>query len=230
MRFRVAAPLLLAALLSPAVLACGAAPDSPQNPAPIDPATSSGEPPAEVPTLAVPDPTPAAPTYPEGPFGNEQGRIFPDLTFQGYRDGKGAWVDLAMHDYFDPDGSKGVRAIYILIVAQWCSVCQSEARRTPSTYDKYRAKGARFLMLLEQDVSRKPATKLTVDQWHSTFSTIDFDLGADPKALAMPASSTGFPTCLLIDPRTMKVVKNIPGVTTDGSIPGLDALIARNGG
>jgi len=219
----------LALLFSSAAFGCGAAPDSAGDPgenAPPDPAVTD---PASDPVLVVPVPE-ATPTYPDGPYGNEQGRIFPDLTFPGYRDGKGEWVDMAMHDSYDPDGSKGVTAVYILIVAQWCGVCQSEARALPSIYPAYKEKGARFIMVLEQDNARKPATKLTIDQWKSSFKTINFDLGLDAKALAMPASSTGFPTCLLIDPRTMKIVKNIPGVTSDGSIPGIDALIKKNGG
>jgi hypothetical protein len=211
------------ALLAAAALGCGAAPSS------NDPGTTTADPP---PSNEETPPTvdePPALEYPSGPYGKAQGNVFPDVAFEGYRDGDGEWTTLHMLDLFDPDGAKGVRGIYVVVAAQWCGVCQQEAMRLPKSYPAWKGRGARFLMVLGQDNARKPALQSTVDAWQSRFH-LPFDVGADPKLEFLPPGATGFPTCYVIDPRTMKIVRVLPGVTSDGSIPGLDAVIKRNGG
>ncbi|MGZ5969730.1 MAG: peroxiredoxin family protein [Polyangiales bacterium] len=218
--------ILLALALSSSLVACGASPD--QGPT-TDPQTEdppAADPPSDQPPAEQP---PAQPAYPAGTTGLKQGQIFPDVSFEGYRDGTGDWTSLAMHDYFDPDGSKKVTGLYIVVSAQWCAVCQQEAGIKPKEYPDWLKRGARFLMVLGQDNSGKPAQKLTVDQWQTRFH-LNFDVGADPKLEFLPKDATGFPTCFVVDPRTMKIVRMLPGVTSDGSIPGLDAIVRRNGG
>jgi hypothetical protein len=196
--------------------------------APLDPAPPAA---AETPPVDEQPPIeePKALAYPEGPYGKAAGDVFPDVTFDGYRDGTGEWTALHMLDYFDPNGDKGIRAVYVVVAAQWCGVCQQEAARLPKTYPAWKERGARFLMVLGQDNTNKPATQLTVDAWQMRFK-LPFDVGADPKLSFLPIGATGFPTCYVIDPRTMKVVKMLPGITSDGSIPGLDTVLKRNGG
>lgn len=176
-----------------------------------------------------PEPEPAPLAYPDAPYGQVQGSVFPNSQFDGYRDGAGEWTKLSMLDYFDPTGEKGVRALYVVVAAQWCGVCQQEAARLPRSYPSWKERGARFLMVLGQDSSRGPATQSTVDAWQGRFE-LPFDVGADPELKFLPPGATGFPTCYVVDPRTMKIVRVLPGITSDGSIPGLDALIRRNGG
>jgi hypothetical protein len=217
--------LLVWSLSLVSLVGCGAAPN---EPAPGEPAPEA--PPSEAPSAQPPSDTPPPPpAYPSGTTGLAQFNVFPDVTFEGYRDGKGDWTTLAMHDYFDPDGSKKITGLYIVVSAQWCAVCQQEAQYLPTAYPDWLKRGARFLMVLGQDNSAKPATKLTVDQWQSKFH-LNFDVGADPKLQFMPKTASGFPTCFVVDPRTMKITRVLPGVTSDGSIPGLEPLVKRNGG
>jgi hypothetical protein len=177
------------------------------------------------------DAAPAPPAYPDGPYAKTKGKTYPDVPLAGYHEGKGEWTSISMSDYFDSDGSKGVNAIYVLIVAQWCSVCMQEAAQLPALYDeRWKGRGAKFVMAMAQDRSGKSPTKATVDQWKAAYPQIDFELVLDAKASTLPPSYTGFPTALLIDPRTMRVLDVFNGVTSDGSIPGLEALLTRNGG
>src|SRR5215468_5049038 len=54
-------------------------------------------------------PVDTAPAYPDGPYDYlHKGDVFPNIHFQGYRDGVGAWTDFTMSDFWDPDGSKGI--------------------------------------------------------------------------------------------------------------------------
>lgn len=210
MRVLAALPLVL--------VACGSA--SPES------ADSVTESPSVVSVEKLP---PLALAYPEGPYGKTVNAIFPEVTFEGYRDGDGEWSTLSMLDYFDPEGAKGIHAIYVVVAAQWCGVCQQEAARLPKSYPALKERGARFLMVLGQDNTRRPSTKLTIDAWQSRFH-LTFDVGNDPKLQFLPPGATGFPTCYVIDPRTMKILKVLPGITSDGSIPGLEPLLQRNGG
>lgn len=75
-----------------------------------------------------------------------------------------------------------------------------------------------------------PATRASVDSWISAYRC-NYDVVVDPKMTIFPAGSgtVGLPYNLVVDPRTMKIVKIIQG---DG--PGVDsavkAVITTNGG
>ncbi|MEO7096065.1 MAG: hypothetical protein ABI175_22580 [Polyangiales bacterium] len=99
-------------------------------------------------------------TYPDGPYGLARGNVFPNLPFKGYREGKGEWTDIEMLDYYDPDGSRGIHAIYITVSAEWCPVCKEDAKVLPGWYEShYKPRGARFITSILQTFDRKPATK-----------------------------------------------------------------------
>lgn len=67
---------------------------------------------------------PPAPEYPAGPYGKTVGQTAPNLCFDGYRDGvagkeKGEWTKICLGDYYDPDGTRGIRAIRLGGAALW---------------------------------------------------------------------------------------------------------------
>lgn len=172
---------------------------------------------------------PAALTYPDGPYGLARGNVFPNLQFKGYRNGKGAWTDIHMLDYYDPDGSRGVNAIYIAVSAEWCPVCKEDAKVFPGWYEShYKPRGARFMTSIIETSDRKPATKAAVDLWVSAYAP-NFDIVADPDALTFPETFTALPVNFLINPRTMVIFR----VFNNGSdftrgIPGLGLLLDQN--
>jgi hypothetical protein len=79
-----------------------------------------------------------------------------------------------------------------------------------------------------EDESRSPATKATVDLWISTYK-LNHDVCADPTESLAGGGSIGLPYNVIVDPRTMKVVKIIEG---DGpSVEStINALVKTNGG
>ncbi len=82
------------------------------------PGAPKDDPSAADPVLVVPDPQPTL-TYPEGPYGKNVGQVEPNMTWKGYVDGKGDWTDISLIDYYDPDGSKGVKALKLELAATW---------------------------------------------------------------------------------------------------------------
>jgi hypothetical protein len=170
--------------------------------------------------------------YPVGPYANFAGRTFAPLTFPGYAEGSTTWGTLATRDWFDPDGSKGIKGIVIIAAAQWCAVCQSEAHWVPKAYvDTYKARGARFLTVMIQDAKYAPATKIVADQWRDAFS-IPFAIGIDPKLTTIPpdVGAVKLPYTYVIDPRTMKIEQVYSAAIAPSTIPALETVLARNGG
>jgi hypothetical protein len=76
-----------------------------------DPGTDSTPPPD--------DTAPPTATYPAGPYGKTVGSVIANLSWKGYRNGTGAWGDIALLDYYDPDGTRGYRALKINLAALW---------------------------------------------------------------------------------------------------------------
>ena len=185
-------------------------------------------------TFIPDDPPTVVDGYPAGPFGLKKGQIFPNLTLHGYRDGAGAWTDITLKDFFDPDGAKGINGIYLTVSAPWCAGCVAEAKAFPALYrDKYQPKGAHLITALVQDAASKPATQKTVDAWIAAYGT-NYDVVADPDLITvrMDPTSSGslaLPYNYVIDPRTMRITQiNAGPIFTGGTIVGLDELLAKN--
>ena len=188
------------------------------------------------PDTAVPDAGPSETTivdgYPAGPYEAIAGAVFPPLSLAGFPDGSTTWGTLSMREYFDPDGAKGVRGVVVIVAAEWCEVCKGEARWEPNAYlTNYRAKGARFITPLVQDVNHKPATRATATTWRDVFSipyavAIDPDLATLPKGLG----ALKLPYVFVIDPRTMRVEHVYSAAQPPPTLPALDTVLARNAG
>jgi hypothetical protein len=168
--------------------------------------------------------------YPAGPYDKVAGAVFPPLTLDGYRDGTTAWTKLSMKDYFDADGTKGIRGVVVIVAAQWCGVCQNEAKWVPTAYTtNYKAKGARFLTALVQDLNHKPANQAVADSWREYYA-IPYAVAIDPTLATLPKGmgTLSLPYMFVIDPRTMRIEKVYSAAQPPPTIPALDTVLARN--
>lgn len=168
--------------------------------------------------------------YPVGPYGKKEGAIFPPLSFSGYRDGSTVWTTISMREYFDPDGSKGVRGVLVIAAAQWCGVCQNEVKWvTPAYVGNYRDRGAKFLTTLLQDGEHRPSTQATATLWRDVYS-IPYAVAIDPDLDTLPSDGgvLTLPYTYVIDPRSMRITKVSSAAQTPPTIPALDAVIEKN--
>ena len=135
----------------------------------VTPTDDTGTPPEDT-TPPEEDVAPAL-TYPDGPYGLKVGNIFPNLSFQGYKDAAGDFIDgMDMLAYYDPDGARGITGIYFVVGAQWCPPCNTEADHLPLWYTtSYKDRGARIVTAIIQQSSKDtsgrylPAVQATVD-------------------------------------------------------------------
>lgn len=220
---------LAAALLLGLVVGCGSSSTNTTNGTPTDDTGSTED------TAPAEDAAPWL-TYPEGPYGLNLNNIFPNVTLNGYRDGKAGsleWTELKMIDYYDPTGERGVNAILVIVSAEWCGPCKEEAKDLPGFYtNTYKPRGAKFLTAMIENASGKPADQAVVDRWMKTYNT-NFDIAADPEGSVMLPKTDpkwGIPRNYIVDPRTMKIVRVNSGVNPDATtIPGLKVLLDANG-
>jgi len=187
-RLRLASALLLLGLLTFALAACSSSSGT---------GSSSG----------------ASCTYPAGPYGTVVGSVVdPSLHWQGFVDDSGQAQDVSMRDYFDCDGSKGVRALLLDESATWCIDCETEAAQiSPLVPAKWKSEGIAVVTLMAQDQQQNAATLDTALSWRNEYALTAGAVCADPQWTTKlwggaPASGNGFPTNAVIDPRTMKIV------------------------
>jgi hypothetical protein len=175
----------------------------------------------------------AAPDYPDGPFGTEEGDTVANACFKGFRNPQTVAHDessletVAFSDYYDPTGSKGVRLLLINTAAVWCSACRTEHEGLSAKNDEYGPQGLRIVSTLFQDAAGNPATIQDLDNWVETFSS-DYAMLLDPDyQLGAYASAQTAPLNMVVDARTMKIEKKLLGDQPTILWPFIDAALAQ---
>lgn len=159
------------------------------------------------------DPISSAAAYPSGPYGVAVGDVLQDATFFGYQNAEasesGQLETFSLSDFYDPDGEKGIRAIYISVSASWCPPCQAEAKALPEMIESLEKDGlavAFFQDLYEGSVVGSPATQRDLDRWLKRYK-LPFPVVLDPKAkMSAYFDRNSIPYSLVVDPRTMKIL------------------------
>lgn len=178
-------------------------------------------------------------TYPAGPYGDQPGDIVDGtLSWQGYVDDATQPSTVTMADYFDCDGTKGIRALLVDESAVWCGDCVNQAMMIePLLSAQWKTEGVKLLVLMAQNADTAhpaPATIGDALTWRNEFALVTGSaVCADPqwteKTWGIAPSSgavNGFPTDAIVDPRTMKIVAVQPA-SVFGTI---DNLAKANGG
>jgi thiol-disulfide isomerase/thioredoxin len=152
-----------------------------------------------------------------------------DASFRGYVERSTTASTIALRDYSDPDGAKGINAVLIIVSATWCIACQYEARTLEREIaDGWGALGIRVLTLMTEDTAANPATEATALEWKKRYKLDSVAVAADPGRTFELAGKLGtsLPTKIVIDPRTMKIVDVQEGF--NGKYPALLALAQAN--
>jgi len=166
-------------------------------------------------------------SLPVGPYGEMPGNtVSPQLVFQGYADQSAQAGSVALADYFDCDGTKGINAILIDESATWCGPCQDEAGDLVQHEASWQAKGIRVLTLMVENASSQPATLQTASEWKQAFG-LNTAVAADPNfSFYGSGPEVGLPLQLVVDPRTFKIIDRQEGFSGEYSV--VENLAAQN--
>jgi hypothetical protein len=157
-----------------------------------------------------------AENYPPGPYGTRVGSVIENLAFLGWRDPARVNYDVEkletvrLSDFYDPEGERGVRYLWINASAVWCGVCRAEMQdiRAQNIYSELGARGLQLVGTLFEDNDSRPARPSDLKLWGSLPEhSIEFPLLLDPGfKLGAFFTSDATPLNLMIDARTMKVL------------------------
>lgn len=158
-----------------------------------------------------------APSYPEGPYGGEEGDTVENACFRGFRapntiePSPERLETLAFSDFYDPQGTKGVRLLMLNTAAIWCQPCQNEHEGLDERVAELGPKGLAVLSALFQNARHEPAGEADLVAWVNAFGT-NFSMAIDPEyQMDRYASADTAPLNLIVDPRNMKILRKYIG-------------------
>jgi hypothetical protein len=185
-----------------------------------------------VPVVGTPDAGPNP--YPAGPYGVSVNRIIENFTFPGFFTvGSGVKVNtLPSTDNFDlqllrnaKDANGNVfRYLLLDISAGWCPPCNQEAQdlglngAKKDLINKWLAKGGLFMTVLVQDYNQSnpgAPNASHIAKWinqHQVQTSTTYD--PTQNLIAQGINPSAFPTNLVIDLRTMRIVSAWYGLDT----------------
>jgi hypothetical protein len=172
----------------------------------------------------------SVPGYPAGPYGKQNGdTVDGSLSFDGFPELSRTSSEVShrcMSGYYDPNGSKGIKALVIEIGATWCPGCNQLAGQLTQLFDDHwKGTAVHELTLLYENGSHQPAAPPDAWAWYAKY---DAGHAAPVSVVAAPKTalilSGGIPQTIIIDPRTMKIVQRAAGSL---SVSTIDQLAAR---
>jgi hypothetical protein len=167
-------------------------------------------------------------TYPPAPYGLERDDVLPLASFEGFHQGDDRTSTIATRDYFDPTGEKGIRALVVELDVAWCWASLELARRGPTVFGPRLGRGLRALSILGEGANFSAVSEIAVDRWRRNGNTNDVVADAEFASFGgLPGK--GLPLLLLVDPRTMTIVKTFDGSDLDAVARSVDALLEENG-
>jgi thiol-disulfide isomerase/thioredoxin len=159
--------------------------------------------------------------------GTESGEVLANYSFTGRLAGPtSAQQSIKMSDYYDPDGKKGLSLMVINVSAFWCQFCKEEAPQLATLDAQYKAKGVVWLTVVEQDANRAPATDANVDAWISAYKLVTPAVSDPQQTLSGFFNPDLMPLNMIVDLKTMKIVKKITG----SGLPQVQAELAARVG
>ncbi len=175
--------------------------------------------------------------YPAGPYGVEKGSVVANYQLLGWHEpvargyDVGQFEEVSFADFYNPDGTKPYKYIFLNSSAVWCSVCNAEfgQMKAQGTWAQYKPKGVVFISSLFEDGSNppKPATPTNLANWGQTYA-VEFPMMLDPGfRLGEFFTADATPMNLIINTRTMVIEEKILGGNLPAILSKLDQLSAQ---
>lgn len=171
-------------------------------------------------------------SYPAAPYGTDEGSIAANACFRGWQrpnateHTSGTLEDLSLARFHDPAG-RDRELILVNTAALWCSVCQVEHRDLPKRHQELGPRGLVILGTLFQDERADPADLSDLSAWVETFD-VPFPMVLDPDyQMGAYASAQTAPLNLVLDARTMRILRKYVGDQSSVLWPFVEDELAR---
>ncbi|MCB9584157.1 MAG: redoxin domain-containing protein [Polyangiaceae bacterium] len=178
-------------------------------------------------------------TYPAGPYGSEEGDTVSNLSFSaGWSNPKAVGYDLAqldatplsLSDFYNPESDPDLPEVLLLnTAALWCQACRIEHEELDTKLAEFGARGLVIFSTLFQDLQSQPAQPIHLQIWAEQFE-VAFPFFLDPEyQMGAFARAETAPLNLLIDLRTMKILKKVTGEGGSVIWPLVDETLTARG-
>jgi len=140
--------------------------------------------------------------YPAGPYGQNDGQVFPNLSWQGYRAGQQPAATIKVSDYYDPTGQCFTTLCFIAITGTFANHDAQQADVLPEWV--HEASSMKIGILLSVGAHDMPS----LDTWMTMPSMgVDFDVVDDPSSSMMPPNQSDIhlPVQYVVDAKTMQI-------------------------
>jgi len=173
-------------------------------------------------------------TYPEAPYGTQVDSIIEPVALLGWLAPAEKGYDAAafepvnIAEFYNPDGKKPWKLLWINSSAVWCGPCNAEyaQMRDEDTYEQeIKPKGVQvFGTLMENGANPPgPATPANLASWGTKYQ-VKFPMGLDPAfKIGLYFEQGTVPGGLLVDTKTMKIVAKLAG----GAVTGPSGVLAE---
>ena len=143
-------------------------------------------------------------TYPEGPYGSDQGSV------------------ITNHKLITPDGgdfflgadireNTDNKLLLISSGAPWCLACKEEQPKLEELYNEYHSQGLEILEVIFQDIDTNPGTAEDAQEWIEEFE-VSFPVVADGEAQFDQYQDPSLaPLLMLIELDTMSILQKSSG-------------------
>ncbi len=199
----------------------------------------------EIPDYLLKDDSGTKAGYPSGPYAKDIKSNDPvaDIQFaKGWLNPKADGYDpeklvpIALSDFYDPDGQKGIELVLLNTAAGWCGACKNEHAGTGSNPSlgehaaELAPRGFRVLSALFQDGQSNPAQEKHLVSWAKTYET-DFPFVLDPENQLGGAFNVTklAPLNLVIEAKTMKVLFGTTGDQSEVIWPFVEGELDKRG-
>ncbi|HEY3448086.1 MAG TPA: hypothetical protein VGK67_17145 [Myxococcales bacterium] len=156
------------------------------------------------------------------------GAVVENFSLYGFTKGVAVgsvYRPIELAEFYDPDGSKGSKTLFVNIGSRWCIFCKAEAAGDYtvdppilSLNDTCKARAAKGLVCytaLLEDEAQNRAAKEDLTWWAQKFTT-EYALVMDPNFRWTPyGEASAVPHNLFIDTRTMKLLAICHGADTE---------------
>ena len=143
-------------------------------------------------------------TYPEGPYGSNEGSVIKNHEMI---DTDGEAYSLMANIFSDEEAS----LVLMTTGAEWCTACIEEQPILEAFYNEYKNDGLRIVEVLFEDINFEPADSENAQNW-KTANSVSYDVVADPEfSFEIYQDRSLTPLVMLVEVNTMTILKMTSG-------------------